>query len=77
MPRPAALAGRDVVLVDDIYTTGATPRACAQALRRAGARSIWVATIAHAQPETVAMWDGGAGVGQGAGSTSAWDAGAG
>lgn len=51
VPRPAQIAGQDVLLVDDIYTTGATARACAQALRRAGAASVWVATVARAQRE--------------------------
>ncbi|WP_338069775.1 ComF family protein [Bifidobacterium santillanense] len=35
-----ACAGRDVVIVDDIVTTGATMRACADALRDAGARVV-------------------------------------
>jgi len=52
--------GRDVLVIDDIYTTGATARACAQVLRRAGARSVLVATLARAQVESVAMWDSGA-----------------
>ena len=56
-----AVAGRGVLLVDDIYTTGATARVCAQALRGAGARSILVATLARAQVESVALWDGEAG----------------
>ncbi|QNI32034.1 ComF family protein [Alloacidobacterium dinghuense] len=46
---PNALKGAAVLLIDDIYTTGATARACAQALRRAGARSVHVATVARAQ----------------------------
>lgn len=39
--RPA-LAGRDVVLVDDVYTSGATANACARVLKRAGASSVTV-----------------------------------
>lgn len=46
---PKKLKGADVLLIDDIYTTGATARACAQALRSAGAGSVHVATVARAQ----------------------------
>ena len=49
--RPEIVKDRHVLLVDDIYTTGATARACAQALRQAGAASVWVATVARAQKE--------------------------
>ena len=48
---PAAVEGKDILLVDDILTTGATARAAAQALRRAGAHSIYVATLARARRE--------------------------
>lgn len=46
---PGAVAGRHVLLIDDIMTTGATARAAAQALVRAGAESVWVATLARAR----------------------------
>jgi ComF family protein len=49
--------GSEVLLVDDIYTTGATARECSRVLRRAGASKVWVATLARAQTPQVALWD--------------------
>jgi len=46
---PSQVAERHILLVDDILTTGATARAAAQALLKAGAASVWVATLARAQ----------------------------
>ena len=56
VPDPALVEGREVLLIDDIYTTGATARECSRTLRRAGARRVWVATLARAQREQVAFW---------------------
>jgi ComF family protein len=44
---PEVVRGREVLIVDDVYTTGATVSECARVLRRAGAAKVWVATVAR------------------------------
>ena len=45
---PKQIDGRRVLLVDDVFTTGATVSACAAALEDAGAKEVYVLTIARA-----------------------------
>ena len=44
---PRTIAGRRVILVDDVYTTGATVNECAGVLRAAGASAVYVVTVAR------------------------------
>ena len=40
--------GETVLVIDDVYTTGATLQACAQALLQAGAREVQALTLTRA-----------------------------
>lgn len=42
------LASQSVLLVDDVYTTGATLEACTLALKQRGVRTVWALTLARA-----------------------------
>jgi len=46
--RPEKLHGQNILLVDDVMTTGATAGECARVLLRAGAKQVLVATVARA-----------------------------
>jgi ComF family protein len=45
--RPEQVEGLGVLLVDDVYTTGATVNECAKVLKRAGAKEVHVMTLAR------------------------------
>jgi ComF family protein len=45
---PEKIKGRKILLVDDVYTTGATVNECARVLLKAGAKFVDVLTLARA-----------------------------
>ena len=45
---PRLVSGENILLVDDVFTTGATVSACAKALVDSGARDVFVLTIGRA-----------------------------
>ncbi len=47
--RPAELKGKNILLIDDLLTTGATVSEAAQVLKQAGAQGVYAVTLAIAQ----------------------------
>lgn len=46
--RPKLVEGKDILLVDDVLTSGATSNFCAEVLKKSGAASVKVLTLARA-----------------------------
>lgn len=46
--RPKLIENENILLVDDVFTSGATVSNCAKALKKKGARKVYVLTIARA-----------------------------
>lgn len=45
--RPAFIKGEKIVLIDDVYTSGATVSGCAEVLKKNGAEKVYVFTLAR------------------------------
>jgi ComF family protein len=50
---PTRILKRDILLIDDVLTTGTTASECARVLLRAGAARVWVATVARTLKVTI------------------------
>lgn len=53
VPDPARVDGKRILLIDDVYTTGATVQGCARVLKHAGAVSVNVVTLARVMRDVV------------------------
>ncbi|RJQ54840.1 MAG: ComF family protein [Nitrospiraceae bacterium] len=45
--RAGMIEGKNIILVDDVVTTGATVRECSRVLKKAGAENIYITTLAQ------------------------------
>ena len=61
--RAEKVRGRSILLMDDVMTTGTTVNECARVLLRAGAKEVFVATVARATKEVESVRLIAAGVG--------------
>jgi ComF family protein len=44
---PTDLLGQRIILVDDVWTTGATMKECTKMLKQAGAKEVWGLALAR------------------------------
>lgn len=47
LKKPMEIEGKSLLLIDDVYTTGATVRECSKVLKKAGAEKVYVFTLAR------------------------------
>lgn len=47
LKEPKEIKGKSILLIDDVYTTGATVRECSKVLKKAGAEKVYVFTLAR------------------------------
>ena len=52
-----AVRGANILLVDDIVTTGTTARQCANVLKRNKAAGVWVVAAARSQRQDTVGWE--------------------
>ena len=48
-----SIKGKSILLIDDVYTSGATAMECASVLKRAGAKFVYVLCVAHTKKKIV------------------------
>lgn len=47
VPNKAVIKGKEIILVDDVFTTGSTVNECAKVLKKNGAAKVFVVTVAR------------------------------